>query len=83
VSPDLNVLLEVPREVAGQRRKGSRPDRFEGEDEGFLDRVAAGFSSLAEADPKRWVVVDGTRSVAEVAAAVWAAVEPMVEGVPG
>jgi dTMP kinase len=75
--PDLNVLLEVPLDVARNRRSSSRPDRFEEEEE-FLGRVAAGFSSLAEADPEKWVVIDGSGSVDEVAAAVWAAVEPMV-----
>ncbi len=77
--PDLTVLLQVPRDVAEERRAGSDPDRFEGEDDGFLERVAVGFSRLARAHPDRWAVVDGTGSADEVAAAVWAAVEPMVE----
>ena len=40
-----------PLDVARQRRSGSDPDRFEGEDEAFLGRVAAGFSSLAAGGP--------------------------------
>jgi dTMP kinase len=79
VTPDLTVLLEVPLEVARQRRSGSRPDRFEGEDEAFLARVAAGFADLARANPGSWVAIDGSGEIGEVAGAVWAAVEPMVE----
>jgi dTMP kinase len=79
VTPDLNVLLEVPLDVSRQRRRGADPDRFEGEAGDFLVRVASGFTELAGADPERWVVVDGTGSVDQVAAAVWAAVEPIAE----
>lgn len=79
LTPDVTVLLEVPLEVARKRRSGSQPDRFE-EEEAFLGRVAEGFSRLAEADPERWVVIDGSGAVDEVAAAVWAAIEPMVGG---
>ncbi len=79
VTPDLTVLLDVPVEVARQRRTGAVPDRFEAEDEEFLERVAEGFSILARAKPDRWVVIDGTGSVDDVAAAVWAAAEPVVE----
>lgn len=67
--PDLVVLLDVPVEVAAARlaERGGALDRFEGEDGAFHERVAAGFRELAAADPERWVVVDGTGAVTEVA----------------
>ena len=37
-------------------------------------RVIEGFTALAEADPDRWVVVDGAGSIEEVAARVAKAV---------
>jgi dTMP kinase len=80
--PDLTVLLEVPLEAARTRRRASAPDRFEGESESFLEQVASGFSGLAAADPRGWVVIDGTGSVAQVAGEVWAAVEAMAERTP-
>ena len=40
----------------------------------FAKRVVEGFTALAEADPLRWVVVDGGGSVDEVAAKVSKAV---------
>jgi dTMP kinase len=78
LAPDLVVLLDVPVAVAGAR-DGS-PDRFEAEAAAFHTRVAEGYRRLAAADD-RWVVVDGTRPVDEVAAAVRAAVAARL-GVP-
>ena len=74
LAPDRVILLEVPAALAGERmgRRGGR-DRMEGEGAAFFDRVAAGYKALAAADPTRWRVVDGARSVEEVAAAVLAA----------
>ena len=73
LEPDVVVLLDVPATVAASRRCGST-DRMEAEGEGFHARVAEGYRSLAAADPGRWVVVDGTGTVEEVAARVEAAV---------
>ena len=73
LSADLVVLVDVPEEVARGRRVGS--DRFEMEDRAFHRRVADGYRQLAAADPGLWRVVDGTGTVEEVAARVWAAVE--------
>jgi dTMP kinase len=73
LTPDLTVLLEVPAAVAAAR-VGSDLDRFEGEGDGFHERVAAGYRALAAADPAGWVVVDGSGTVDEVAARVLAAV---------
>ncbi|MDE0515824.1 MAG: hypothetical protein OXH43_05790, partial [Acidimicrobiaceae bacterium] len=69
----LNLLLDIPLELAS-RRLGSSLDRFEGVGDGFLDRVRAGYLTMAEADPARWAVVDGNGSVDDVAARVLAAV---------
>jgi dTMP kinase len=71
--PDLVVLLEVPATVA-MSRLGATPDRMEAAGEEFHDRVARGYRALAATDADRWVVVDGTASPEQVAAAVWRAV---------
>lgn len=75
VWPELVVLLDVPQAVADERL-GAERDRMEGVGDGFHGRVAAGFRALAAADPDRWLVVDGTGSVDDVADRVWAAVDP-------
>jgi dTMP kinase len=41
----------------------------------FHARVASGFRALAEADPSRWLVVDGSGSVDEVTSRVRAALD--------
>ncbi len=74
LAPDLVVLLDVPVAVAAARRRGHGADRLEALGAEFQQRVAAGFAALAEADPARWVVVDGTGRPEEVAAATLAAV---------
>ena len=74
LAPDLVVLLDVPVAVAAARRRGHGVDRLEALGAEFQQRVAAGFAALAEADPARWVVVDGTGRAEEVAAATLAAV---------
>lgn len=75
--PDLNVLLVVPPETSSARL-GVR-DRLEQAGDGFHGRVAEGFAALAEGDPERWVRVDGTGSIDEVAVAVWAAVSSRLD----
>lgn len=70
--PDVAVLLEVPPE-AGLARLGRARDRVESADAAFHARVADGFTELAEADPARWLRVDGVGTVEEVAGRVTAA----------
>ena len=64
--PDLTVLLEIGIEDAAARM-GDERDRIEREDDGFRERVAQGYRTLAERFPDRYVVVDGRRAVDEVA----------------
>ena len=54
-------------------------DRFEQAGDEFHRAVRDGFLAQALAEPERWVVIDGTGTVDEVARAVWAAVEPVME----
>ena len=79
ITADLNVLLDVPLEVAVARKPGPG-DRFEREGASFHERVAEGYRRLAAADPARWVVVDGTGTVEDVASRVRAAFEVWVAG---
>ena len=66
LEPDLVILLDVSPEVARARRAAAS-DRMEAESDEFHQRVAAGYRQLAATDPERWVVVDGTGDVDEVA----------------
>jgi dTMP kinase len=79
--PDVVVLVDVPVEV-GLGRVGAGRDRLEQVGEGFHQRVRDGFLRLAAADPARWAVVDGTAPLAEVSAAVLAAVDERLHRTP-
>lgn len=69
LQPDLVVLVDVPVDVS-RARLGGEFDRFEAEDLAFHEQVRQAYRDLASADPARWVVIDGSRSVADVARAV-------------
>jgi len=75
LTADVVVVLDVPPGSAAGRRDRA-PDRLEAEDGAFHGRVRDGFLALAAAEPDRIVVVDGVGSIEEVAARVWAVVEP-------
>ena len=77
--PDLVVLLTVPDEVAAQRLGARGLDRMESAGADFHRRVADGFAALAAADAARWVVVDGSPAVEEVAAVVRATVRDRLD----
>ena len=72
--PDRVVLLTVGVDTA-DGRLGDQRDRMESEDVDFAKRVIEGFDALAEADPNRWIVVDGAGSIEEVAQRVAHAVD--------
>ncbi len=78
--PDLTILLDMPAHDAlgrtADRDKGTAgaQRRFESEPDEFHRRVADGYRKLAEAEPKRWRVLDASLAADQVAAAVWAVV---------
>jgi dTMP kinase len=77
--PDLTILLDAPVDV-GMARAGSRgqPDRFEQEQHAFFERVRASYLRLAEAEKGRFAVIDTTRPIERVSAAVVAVVERLL-----
>ncbi|MFI7577442.1 dTMP kinase [Micromonospora sp. NPDC049497] len=80
LKPDLVVLLDVdPR--TGLSRVAARsegPDRLEAESVTFHERVRYAFLDLAANDPKRYLVLDASRPVEELAEAVATRVEGML-----
>ena len=69
MAPDLVVLLRVDQETAAERT-GAPRDRIEAAGSDFHERVRAGFEAQAALEPQRWVVVDGSGTVDEVAAMI-------------
>ncbi len=74
LEPDLVVLLDLPVSVARARVADVAPDRLEAETVEFHEQVRAGFLDQAHADPDRWLVVDATLPLDEIADAVWSVV---------
>ena len=77
--PDLTVLLDVSAEQ-GRVRRGDVHDRLEREADDFHDRVRQGFLDLAAREPERYLVLDATAPVEELAAAVRERVQPLLGG---
>jgi dTMP kinase len=72
---DLTVLLDLPAATGLARmRVRGEADKLEGESIQFHERVREAFRMLAEADPRRYLVVDATQPPEEVAKRVRAAV---------
>ena len=82
--PNLTLFLDVPLEVSEARRASrsgagpSAPDRFEAAGQEFFRRVEAGYSRLAVMEPARIKVIDATQSLADVTAAIWRQIEPVL-----
>lgn len=76
--PDLTVLLDLPPEAAVARRAadGTEPDRLEGEDVAFHERVRRAYLSIAHRSPRRYLVVDATLPPDEIARLVRERLEP-------
>lgn len=84
LQPDLVVLLDVsPKTGLGRRAVGDAAELTRWEDESRFDiafhtRVREGYLEMAAADPDRWVVLDGSGGIEEVAAAVDRAVDTVL-----
>lgn len=77
--PDLTVLIDADLAAAGKRTaERGEENHFDREADDFRTRVRRAFRELAQADPQRYVVIDGTRGVEEVAADVVGALDPLI-----
>ena len=78
--PDLTFFLDVPLDIGRQRLLDrGRPDRFEADDDAFFQRVEKGYRAIAAAEPARVETIDGSGSIAAVAAAIWERIPPQIK----
>jgi dTMP kinase len=82
LAPDLTVLLDLDPAVARGRLDEARTryDRLEAEAAEFHARVRHAYLDLAAAEPARFVVVDATRPVDEIAAAIRERIAALLRG---
>lgn len=75
--PDLVILLNVPPDVGHARldAQGKKKDRLDMQQDDFYNRVHNGYLTLAKKFPNRYVVIDATVSIEEVASSVWRVVD--------
>ena len=70
--PDITFVLDVDLKTAHARMKAPRrPDRMEMQPEDFYERVIEGYRKLAAAEPKRIILIDGTKSADAIEAEIW------------
>jgi dTMP kinase len=71
--PDITFVLDVDVKTARSRMTGPRrPDRMEQQPDDFYERVRAGYRELPARNPKRIVLVDGSKSPDAIETEIWA-----------
>jgi dTMP kinase len=89
IQPDLTFLLDCPVEVGLSRTAKRvlehkspkrREDRFERERLEFHERVRRGFLEMAQKEPERIYVLDGSRPIPEVHEGIKKIVHKELEG---
>jgi len=70
--PQLTVVLDIPADIARERRDSDNRvfDRLEAEADDFHERVRQAYHRLADAEPERFLMIDGQRPVDDIHAEV-------------
>jgi len=86
LSPDLTILLDVPLQEARNRRPENTYDRFEKGSASdpismeFHQRVREGFLSIAREEKDRWMIIDASEQIGEIANSIWKTVLQLLSG---
>jgi dTMP kinase len=77
--PDLTLLLDIPVEQ-GLERAGARsaPDRFEREQQAFFQRVRQAYLDRAQADARRYRIIDASRPLDQVQTQLDSVLDPLL-----
>ena len=80
LTPDLNVLFDVPSEVALERRQRRNGDQNEIDRRSvqFHERVRADFLAQARSHPREWIVIDASQPLAVVIGQAMSAIESVL-----
>jgi dTMP kinase len=71
LKPDLTLLVDLEVDEGIRRKaRGNEWNRLDAYDLEFHERVRHGYHVLAEAEPERWVVIDGGKSHEKVQAEI-------------
>lgn len=72
--PDTTFLIDIPPSESLRRKRlmlGSTVDRMEGSGLAFYEQVRNGYLAIAESEPERFFLIDGMKSVEEIAREIW------------
>mgnify|MGYP000362635776 CR=1 FL=1 len=78
VRPDLTILIDIEPETGMARvrsRSNDQLDRMERETIEFFQAVREGYLQLAESEPDRFLVVDGSQSIDTLKDTIWETVQ--------
>jgi len=75
--PDVTVLVDIPvDEISSRKAKaGIAFDRMESSGKEFYNRVRDGYLDIARKEQERFITVDGTAPIRDVAQTIWHAIE--------
>lgn len=76
--PDLTVFLDLPVDAALSRIERHGQDTFDRAPRDFHRRVREGYRAQAEANPDKWLVLDGTGTKRDLGRQVWEKVQPLL-----
>tara|TARA_Y100000768_G_scaffold376589_1_gene348849 strand:- start:1031 stop:1654 length:624 start_codon:yes stop_codon:yes gene_type:complete len=70
-NPELTFFLDIPVDLSIKRREMEIGDRIESRGKNYLDRVRSGFLEIADKNPQRFVIIDGTDNKINVSNKIW------------
>jgi dTMP kinase len=78
--PDVTILLDLDESVARERLTSAEKvfDRLENEKSEFHERVRSGFLGLAAAEPERFLVLNASDSIENLAKSIRERIEPFL-----
>ncbi|MEI8134277.1 MAG: dTMP kinase [bacterium] len=79
LEPEITFLLDLPLEIAAERRKDSPEDRIESERTEFHQKVMEGYWYLAQQNEVRIRTIDAKKSQKDIAEKIWEILESRVK----
>ena len=69
--PDLTFFLDISVDLSMKRRTMKLSDRIESRGEDYLEKVRSGFLEIADNNPKRFIIIDGTDNKTNISNKIW------------
>ena len=82
--PDMTIVLDADASTAESRMQHEqrKPDRMEQQSSEFYERVREGYRALAEREPERIILIDGSQDADAIENEIWEKVSPRFPNLP-